>query len=1128
MKNILRYSLLLISLLICASSINAQSWTKNIKNKNTGNFYTYQDAFNSYWKNKNVEIEEELNCAEGGWQQFKRWENFMEPRVYPTGKFFDQKILWTEWNKFKSKNKTSAKAANWELLGPSVVPGNGGGNGRINCICFHPTDPNTFWIGAASGGIWKTTDGGNSWISLNANLLTNLSIADIAVDPIDSDILYIATGDGYGYESENIFWGGTYSAGVLKSIDGGITWNATGLTYIQSQNNIIQRLVVCEANPQILLASARDGLWRSADAGSTWNQVQTDHFYDIKFNATNNSIIYASSENEVFKSIDLGLTWTQLSSGLNSFGGRISLAVTAANPLVIYAFCNGSGDEFYKSSDGGATFQLKTSPDNTGSFYGYYDMVLAASPTDANTVYAGGMEVIKSTDGGSTWAKASDWAGWPGSFYVHADNHDIEFLPDSGNIVFSCNDGGIFKTTDGAGSWTDISDGLNVTQFYRLGCSATNPDIIYLGAQDNGTNRYDGTSWTQVYGADGMETVVDYTDENIVYVSYQGGALQKSTDGGNSFTDISPSAAGAWTTPYVMDPNDHLTLYAGYDDVYKTIDGGASWNAISTNLTGGNTLRTLIVARSNTNYIYAGILGDLYMTSNGGTNWSSIAAGLPVSSVSITGLAVSDSDPQSIWVTFSGYTNGEKVYYSDNAGASWTNVSGTLPNIPVNCIVYENNSADAIYIGTDFGVFYSDNTMNDFIAYNNGLPNVMIDELEIQYDASKIRAATYGRGLWQSDLNSTVQYNNDAGVASVLSLPSSTCDTSLIPVVKLKNFGLDTLTSVTVNYQLDGGTVSTYPWSGSLATNTYTLITLPAISVSAGSHTFTAYTTNPNGTADGNANNNSKTVNFTVIASGQALPVMEGFEGISYPPSGWSSSVWNKSTSAGGFGNSTTSTMIDFYTLYAGTTGKLYTDYVNLSTISSPVLLSFDVAYARYDNTYTDTLVIKLSADCGLTYSTIWTKGGTNLSTAPDASSPFVPLSTQWRKETIDLSSYIGMDKVKILFEGHSGYGNDLYLDNINISSSTGISENADDFTYVNIYPNPTTGEFFVDLKSENTKNISISIFNAIGEKIKMMSFATANIQQHILLNLSDQAKGIYFVKIETEKTTVNKVIAVK
>jgi photosystem II stability/assembly factor-like uncharacterized protein len=1114
-----------MSMLIFTITAFSQQWTKNIKGKNNTNFYTYQKAFNEYWKNKDVDIEEEKNCAEGGWQQFKRWENFMEPRVFPSGKFFKPTILWDEWNKFKSQNKRSVNAANWQLLGPSVVPSNGGGNGRVNCICFHPTDINTFWIGAASGGIWKTTDGGNTWNSLNSDLLPALSIADIAVNPLHPDTMYIATGDGYGYEVDNIFWGGTYSAGVLKSTDGGLTWNATGLTYNQTDNNIIQRLVVCKANTKVLLASTRNGLWRSIDAGATWTAVQTAHFYDIKFNATNNSIIYAASENDVYKSIDLGLTWTQLSSGMNPGGGRISLAVTQSNPQVIYSFCNNTaGDNFFRSSDGGATFQQMTSPDNTGSFYGYYDMVLAASPTDENTVYAGGMEVIKSIDGGNSWTAVSDWAGWPNSTYVHADNHDIEFLPGSGSTVFSCNDGGIFKTTDGATSWSDLSNSLAITQFYRLGCSATNPDLVCLGAQDNGTDKYDGTSWSQVLGGDGMETIIDYTDPNIVYASYEDGDIQKSTDGGNSFTDISPASNGAWTTPFVIHPTNPQILFAGYTDIYKTTNAGTSWNTISTNLTGGETIRSLAIAPSNPDYIYTGTFGNLYMTSNGGTNWINISSGLPVTTAAITGIAISDNDPQSIWVTFSGYSGGEKVYFSTNGGSSWTNVSGTLPNIPVDCIVYENNSSNALYIGTDFGVFYIDNSMNDWVSFNTGLPNVIVDELEIQYGASKIRAATYGRGLWESDLNSTVLYNNDAGVYTILSVLSSSCDSTINPVVKIKNFGIDTLTSLTLNYKIDAGSVSTYSWSGSLATNANTNISLPPMNASQGNHTFTAYTSNPNGSTDGNTNNDSKTFSFTVVGSGQALPVTEGFEGATYPPSGWTSSAWAKSASAGGFGNSSSSTMIDFYNMTTGQKGDISTDFLNFNSLSAPLHLDFDVAYARYNITYSDTLLVKISIDCGNTWTTLWTKGGTTLATVPDATIQFIPTATQWRKETIDLSSYAGLKKVKLLFEGKSGYGNDLYLDNINLYSITGINENIIDDNSINIYPNPTTGEFFVDLKTHFKTAVTISIYNEVGAKIKQLAIPE-NSQQHTSIDLSGCSKGLYFIKIETEKSTVVRMI---
>jgi photosystem II stability/assembly factor-like uncharacterized protein len=1127
MKNLFRYGLILLAVAYSYSA-KSQTWLMNIKSKKTENFYVYQKAFNEYWKNKIVDKEEEENnCEEGGWQQFKRWENFIEPRVYPSGKFFKSTVLWDEWQKFQSQKKESAKNANWELLGPSVVPSDGGGNGRVNCICFHPTDPNIFWIGAPNGGIWKTINGGSSWISLNANLLTNISIADIAVDPNNTNILYIATGDGYGYEVEGMFWGGTYSAGVLKSTDGGVTWNPTGLSSSQAQNDIIQRLVVCHSNTQVLLASKRDGLWRSADGGTTWTAVMGAHFYDIKFNVLNDSIIYAASANEIYKSTNLGLTWTPITSGLNPGGGRISLAVTQANAQVIYAFCNGSsGDAFYKSSNGGLTFQPKTSPDGAGSFYGYYDMVLAASPTNENTVYTGGLDVIKSTDGGTSWAAAANWAGWPGPNYVHADNHDIEFLPGSGTTVFSCNDGGIFKTTNGSTSWSDISGGLAISQFYRMGCSATDPNLIYTGAQDNGTNRYDGINWTQVYGADGMEALVDYTNTNNVYVSYQGGAIQKSTDGGNTFTDISPSY-GAWTTPFIIHPTNSQILFAGYEDVYKTTNGGTSWNTISSGLGGGSTLRTLVISQSNPNYIYTGTLGNLYRTTNGGTNWSDISSGLPVASAAITGIAISDYDPQLIWVTFAGYSDGEKVYTSTDGGSTWTNVSGTLANVPVDCIVYQNSSSDALYIGTDFGVFYTDNTMNDWVSYSTGLPNVIVDELEIQYDASKIRAATYGRGLWESDLNSTVLYNLDAGVYALISIPTTSCDSIITPVVRIKNFGTDTLTSLTLSYHLDGGSNSTYPWSGSLANNAYVNITLPAMNIPAGNHTFTAFTSNPNGLTDGNTTNDSKTISFTIVGAGQALPLTEGFEGVIFPPSNWTSSAWEKTTLAGGFGNSSSSTLIDFYSMSPGQIGNLITDFSDFNSISTPIYLSFDVAYARYDNVFSDTLRVKISTDCGTTWTTVWTKGDSDLATAPDMTSVFVPTAAQWRTETIDLSSYASMDKVKVLFEGQSGYGNDLYVDNINIYNALGITGNSINTNSVKIYPNPSNGEFSIDLKDMDNTNVAISIYDAMGALITKSSVVTDGTEQHFSFDLSGHAKGLYLIKIATDKTTVNRIIAI-
>ena len=567
--------------------------------------------------------------------------------------------------------------------------------------------------------------------------------------------MYLATGDGYGYESgSGAFWGGTYSAGILKSTNGGTTWDTTGLTYSVTQNNIIQRLIIHPANPQLLLAAARDGIWKTTNGGTSWHNVFTQHFFDLEFNVSDPSIVYAASETGIYKSVDTGSTWTMLPSGISGPNQRVSIGVTPANPNVIYLLItDGTGTgSIYKSADAGDSFNYIGAADNG---YGYYNNVISVSPLDENTCYTSGLNVSKTIDGGLTWNVVSGWFDWPLSTYVHADGHDVKFLPGSGTTIFACNDGGIFKTTDAAVSWSDLSNGISIAQFYRLSCSATDPNYIFCGQQDNGCVRYNGGEWKATYSADGMEQLVDYTDENIIYSSIQNGIIMRSTDAGENYVDISPSSfGGGWITPFVIDPTNHDILYAGCEDVYQSFDDGDTWSTISSDLTGSssNFLSSLALAPSNTEYIYTSTSHTLFSTSNGGSTWANITGTLPVSTSIITYIAVSSDDPKKLWVTLSGFSEGNKVFKSVDAGSTWTNVSGTLPNIPVNCIVHQKNSRDIIYIGTDFGVFMRDSLMTDWVPYSTGLPNVVVDELEIQYNVGKLRAATYGRGLWETSI----------------------------------------------------------------------------------------------------------------------------------------------------------------------------------------------------------------------------------------------------------------------------------------------------------------------------------------------------------------------------------------
>lgn len=749
-------------LLLCAGNLvmAQQQVNKNLQPKSlaTNNFYSIQENFYSHFGKPDIsslqaDNESEDNQEESFYNQFKRWEYLMESRTFPSGNLPDPSMAMKEYDAYKVAHPEafSTRSASWTPVGAAVVPGNGGGVGRINVIRFDPNNSNTIYIGAAGGGVWKSIDGGASWSDITSSIPVT-SIADIAVDPGNSNNVYIATGDGYGYEatwqSDNDFWGGVYSSGVLKSTNGGLTWSTTGLSYTQNIKEIVQRLVISPSNSSVLLAATRAGIYRTADAGVSWTLVNANHCYDIEFNTADANTVYASGNQDILKSTNGGQTWSIMKDNLCG-AGRISIETSAANSLVIYALCE-SGT-LSKSTDGGTTWVTKGSPSGAASFYGYYDLILECSDANSEILLAGGLYDAKSTNGGTSWQTISSWSPYTASNYVHADNHELEFLPGSTQTIFSGNDGGIFKSTNQGTSWSDLSSGLRIAQIYRLSTSATNPSIVYSGWQDNGSNRWNGTSYTQVYGADGMEALIDYTNSNIVFIETQYGSIYKSTNGGTSFTFVAPSS-GAWLTQYIMDPVDHNKMYAGYSSLYKSTNNGSNWSVLGSNLYGGNYCTSIAVAPSNTNYIYTSSLGLMKKTTNGASPFSDITSGLPVASAGINYIAVSNTDPNNLWVVFSGYSAGNKVYHSINGGASWSNVSGSLPNIPVNTIVYENGSPDRVYIGTDIGVYYRDNNTTDWVFFNDGLPNVMVHELEINYTSLKLVAATYGRGIYESDL----------------------------------------------------------------------------------------------------------------------------------------------------------------------------------------------------------------------------------------------------------------------------------------------------------------------------------------------------------------------------------------
>ena len=774
-----------------------QQQTANASGKN---FFEIRKEFYNYWAPYHVKngyyYEKGERKKAPGWKQFKRWEWYWENRVDPqTGAFPDttQDAVFDPSARCITYGIT-ASGGNWTSLGPSSTTGGYEGLGRINCVAFHPSDNNTWWVGSPSGGLWVTTDNGSTWNPLTDNNSV-LGVSDIAISPdyATSHTIYIGTGDRDG-GSLHTLGGGQHNdnngIGVLKSTDGGSTWSATGLTFHAFEYVTVNRVLINPERYNTVFAATSYGIYVSYDGGDTWSNAYWENFTDMEYKPGDTSVLYAATESYwgqpvIEKSTDGGSTWSAVKT-FTSNERRIELAVTANDPAYVYAVVcknDNSLEGVYKSTDSGASFTKvydgtaanhnllgwKTDGSDAGG-QGSYDLSLAVSPSDKNKVFLGGVNIHKSTDGGATWTAVTCWTSSAtynknGAPVVHADHHTLHFRSSDG-MLFNGNDGGIYTTSDDGGSWTDKTNGIIPSQMYRLGINKTTSTEIITGLQDNGSKLYNSGTWSDVVGGDGTECLIDYSDHNIQYASTPEGNIERTTDHWSNSTRITQDYAGnpingltetgSWVTPYAIDPSNHETLYIGLENVWKSTDKGDSWTKISS-MNYSNKLRSLAVAPSDNQTIYVAGKDSIWKTTDGGTNWSNITGSLPTNAANITYISVSNSDASKLWVSMGEYDN-NGVFSSTDGGTTWTNISTGLPAAPVMCVVEnkQNSTQTELYAATDVGVYAKVGEGNWF-EFNSGLPNVVVTELEIYYDDanhsnSRLRAATYGRGLWESEL----------------------------------------------------------------------------------------------------------------------------------------------------------------------------------------------------------------------------------------------------------------------------------------------------------------------------------------------------------------------------------------
>jgi len=743
-------------------------------------------ALLSFWYNAGRNTPEGFQGLEASDVEDNEW--FMLQRMYPY-EDLDPRLYYDARRAVASARMTgtnsNAFSAPWMIVGPSNI------GGRITSLALHPSDPNILYAGAAAGGVWKSTDGATSWSNI---FNESPSTGSLLLDPTDPEIVYVGTGEA------NPAGLATYPGnGIWRSTNGGTDWTPLGL----ENTGYLGRVAIHPLAPQRVFVSAlgryrsrteERGIYRSTDAGTSWERVlfinDTTGACDVVIDPANPDRIFAATWTRyrpltysiisgtgsgLWVSADGGGSWTQMTNGFPSNDaslGRTSLTVSESQPNILYALStNGvSPRGIYKSTDSGASWTLAAgSSPFGGEGQVWYNNFIAVHPSDPNILLAGMTDMYKSTNGGSTWS------GVLGS--MHVDQHAIEFDRNNPARVVAGNDGGVFVSTNTGATWIK-SYNLPVSQFYAGTIDFTNPERYFGGTQDNGTLRTLTGSvddWSLIYGGDGFYVLVDPTNPNRLYAESQFGGLGYSTNGGASFLNGRTSGFGTndrtnWSTPIAMDINSPLTLYVGTYRVFKTVNGMQSWTSISSDLTRGlngriGTITTLDVAQSDPNVLYVGTDdAKVSVTENGGASWTDVTGTLPVRWV--TRVTIDPYSAGTAYVTQSGYLEdefGTHIHKTADFGQTWVDIGGGIPDMPVNDIIVDPEQEGYLFIATDTGVMYSPDGGTTWDILGTDLPDVPVHDLTLHSPTRTLLASTHGRSSFIIDLTSLVSVPEIAG-----------------------------------------------------------------------------------------------------------------------------------------------------------------------------------------------------------------------------------------------------------------------------------------------------------------------------------------------------------------------------
>ena len=1054
-------------------------------------------------------------------QYYKRWVRTYSTQLNDAGYIVAPAV--------NSNPKPSIiKSSSWSVVGPITTYSQGGGQGGDQAnICSLDQcagSPNTVICGTEPGEVYKSIDGGQNWTCISMGLdFSSGGVTAVEVSPTNP-LVFFAGGNN----------------GVYRSLDGGSTWT----NVLPNSGFGVNEILIVPGNENIVLVASGKGLHRSTNGGTTWTPLWGDACYDIKPNVTNAQEQYLVKHDPnlnicgFLKSTDFGATWTTQSNGWyssvdparNDGGARIAL--TPANPNRIYVYLIGEAKandygfiSIYKSDNAGSSWvnaygqdggpysaahpNLAIGWDTWLYHQGFYNCAILANPNNADEILVGGLNLYRSTDGGASYTSVSGYVGGPLS--LHVDNQDFRQV--NGNTWITT-DGGIYKSTDFLTTQPDFKmSGVRASDFWGFG-AGWNEDVLVGGLYHNGNQgyheNYGAGNFLNLGGGEAPTGYVNPGRNRITYYSDIGGKTLP-TSLANPLTGapfgMSPNESywAAESSEFEFQPNCYSIGYLGKDNsLWKTSDGGVSFNLVNAFGTAvGDQVKYIEIGSENPDILYlnqqpaSGNLGKLWKSTDGGTTWNQLT--IPAGNSRRMLLTLDPANDNHLFIAYPSGSNGNKTFESTDGGNSFTNITtNVLNNESVQSLLTIGGTNGGVYCATNKAVYYR-NATNSWLLDNSGLPTQINGNiLRPFYRDGKIRMASYGKGIWESALN-------EAPNAPICRIMVDKLSQTVICASDSFYFEDHSV----LNHQN-----ATWNWSFPTGSPSTSALRNPAVLFVVGTHQAILTIT------DGNGQSDSDTLSVTVTQYTLPGIIQEGFEG-NFLPNGWSidnednGGTWSNSSTVGGYSNTSKSAKFDNYNIDSqGSLDDLIFNIDGDQLVNQP-LLTFDVAYCRWGAGYSDSLYVGVSTDCGASYQYVYYQGGENLATAPDNQSEFVPTSTQWRTDTVNLATWAGQNNVQVAFRNKGDWGNIIYLDNINLGSSVGINE-VQNTQAPSVFPNPLRAGGIINIK--NLPKSSLTLFDGKGKRV-WGAKAENEFQGNLPTGLS---AGWYLLHIEGEKTIWN------